>query len=67
MLSPRAIATQGVGFGARLTAVVGLWPVSVPDPQPQPGVGPGAYSLGRAVRRQSNRRDTDDDLLMLLL
>jgi hypothetical protein len=27
MLNPRAIAVQGLGYGPRLVAVAGLWPV----------------------------------------
>lgn len=33
-LNPRAIATLGIGFGAELTAYLGLWPLAelqVPD------------------------------------
>lgn len=41
-LSPRAIATLGVGFGPTLVAYLGLWPVTTTGPiLPPPAFGPG--------------------------
>jgi hypothetical protein len=40
-LSPRAIATLGVGFGAVSVAYLGLWPVSTSvEPTPEPSYRP---------------------------
>ena len=64
MLSPRAIALQGIGFRPRLVALQGLYPQ---DDVQKPDVIP--YGSGRMVypERNKRRRDRDDDVLMFLL
>lgn len=63
MLSSRAIATQGLGFGAKLTSVQGFAPAqTVVEP---PFILP---SRGAAVKpRVRRRQDRDDDVLLFLL
>lgn len=50
-LSPRAVALQGIGFGARLVALQGFLPLVVVDTKPVQGAGPektSRYSDDRA-------------------
>lgn len=49
-LSPRAIATLGIGLGARQTAYFGLWPVGVP-----PAAGTVSVRLNGAWREVTVR------------
>lgn len=63
MLSPRAIATLGVGYGARLSACLGLWP-SAERPAVIPLREDGA---GLVAARAARRRREDDDLLVMVL
>lgn len=66
MLDPRAIALQGIGFGALQTAIQGFG-TEVIAPEPIPDVIP--YGSGRMVfpERKQKRRDNDDDVLLFLL
>ena len=70
MLSPRAIAVQGIGFTPRLVSVQGLWPYEIPVVTP-PGAGsnyaPGARSRGDYRRPETTKRQRDDDDLALML
>lgn len=61
-LSPRAIATLGIGYGPRLTAALGLWPIAA-EPEPQPSAW-AAQGLG-PVRIQKRKRRQDEDILIL--
>lgn len=62
MLDPRAIATQGIGYGANLVAHIGLWPVAPPDS----GWHGGGYLRAGVVQRDLRRRRNDDDDAFLL-
>jgi hypothetical protein len=67
MLSPRAIALQGLGFGAALIAVQGLLPITAPVPQIDTSVG-GSHrhqSLG-APQWLRQAREEDEALLAML-
>ena len=58
MLSPRAIAMQGLGYGPRLVAMQGLWPVD----------SFGGLGLARQrvrVPRELMQADEDDVLLLI--
>jgi hypothetical protein len=62
-LSPRAIATLGIGYGPRPTALLGLWPTAPGEPeQPQ-----GAWTVnGLGPRRRPTRsRKRDDEAILL--
>jgi hypothetical protein len=64
MLSPRAIALQGIGFKPRLVALQGFAQfddVQKPDVIPY---APGGMVFPEKKRR---KRDRDDDVLMFLL
>ena len=66
MISARAIATLGVGYGPAQVARLGLWPQAAPSP----GVLPGGGAGGRAaapVSRGRNRRLSDEEILILTL
>ena len=63
MLSTRAIATQGLGFGPRLTAVQGLWPVESGGSAPGRR-GPRPDGMPSARRLQAI---DDEDALLLLI
>lgn len=58
-LSPRAIATLGVGFGAVSVAYLGLWPLSITPPQP-PDFGPVLVS-GSHIHIPTYRDEFRDD------
>jgi hypothetical protein len=62
-LSPRAIATQGLGFGPRLTAVQGLWSAQVASA----AVRPRRAGDGISARRLREIDDEDSLLLALTL
>lgn len=47
MLSPRAIATLGIGFGALSVAHIGLWPVDVTPVKQEQWLGGGKESKHR--------------------
>jgi hypothetical protein len=66
-LSPRAIATLGVGFGALSVAYVGLWPVSTPVDPPIPPTPPAmsAYVDASPALIASAAQD-DQDLLDIM-
>lgn len=64
MISPRAVALQGIGYRPRLVALQGFAPF---ETAPRPDVipyGPGGLVFPQKKRR---RRDKDDDVLMFLL
>lgn len=49
-LDPRAIATLGIGYGARGMATLGIWPLGTPAPQPPehyPPAAPGPFRRKR--------------------
>lgn len=64
MLSPRAIATQGLGFTSSLVAVQGLGPVGVDVLPPDPGII-GARTH-RRIRIPSFVQLVEEDELMLM-
>jgi hypothetical protein len=53
-LDPRAIATLGVGYGARLVAYLGLWPTGAEPPGPVDPGPPG--TAGGGIRRLTRKR-----------
>jgi len=57
-LSPRAIATLGVGFGAVSVAYLGLWPVGDVEP-PQPPIFSGGGRTGYAALGLGFRDDLE--------
>ena len=59
MLSPRSIAMQGLGRGARHTALQGL----VPETAAPPFVGGG----GRPMRDVRRREDEDVEVLLYIV
>lgn len=61
MLSPRAIALQGVGFGPRLAAVQGFGQISVVVQQPTQGAGAGANTWLEKTSRNSDPHAYDRD------
>jgi len=69
MLSPRAIAVQGIGFSPRLVSVQGLWPIEVPVTPPDAGsnYAPGAGRSTGYRRPEITKRQRDDDDLALVL
>lgn len=62
MLSPRAIATLGVGYGARISARLGLWPVAE-----RPSVIPLREDGGALVAARAARRRREDDALLVMV
>jgi len=60
MLSPRAIAVQGLGSGTRLVAMQGLWPAGTAV-APRPRGGRGMPDLSYARKLQIG---AEDELLM---
>ena len=63
MLSPRAIASQGLGFGQRLTAVQGLWPAQVIV---SASGGRGAGQRDALSARRLRELDEEDALVLLM-
>lgn len=63
MLSPRRIATEGMGGAIRLVAVRGLWPAGeLPEPSPESGGGSGPFRRVRLAPREE-----DETLILVLL
>jgi hypothetical protein len=62
VISTRAIATQGLGFGPRLTSVNGLWPVESGGSAPRRGPRPGEIISARRLQAI----DEEDALLLLM-
>jgi hypothetical protein len=60
VISPRAVALQGLGYGALLTAVQGLASVAVIH---QPAV----VGMSRRIEVRSRRRNDDDEILLILM
>jgi hypothetical protein len=68
-LSPRAIATLGVGFGATAVAYLGLWPIGAPVDPPVPPVPPafsGGFALPSTLGPKVLISRDDRDLLELV-
>lgn len=62
MLSPRLIATEGLGGSPRLVAVRGLWPGEEAWAGP-----PGTIVKTLAPGKRPRPRDEDEALLLLLM
>lgn len=70
MLSPRAIAVQGIGFSPRLVSVQGLWPFDIPVTPPDIGsslIGGVGGGTGRRRPEIIKRQRDDDDLALVLV
>ena len=66
MISPLAVALQGIGYSALLVAVQGFALTSEPDPTPTPS---GSYApVGGGGRRRRKRRHNlrDDEKAFIL-
>jgi hypothetical protein len=66
MLSPRAIALQGLGFGVALVAMQGLLPIPAPVSQFDTSVGGSHRHDAPAARRLAQAREEDEALLAIL-
>lgn len=61
-LNPRAVALQGIGFGARFTAVQGFTPYApLTQYEPKQGGGPGRHHFLDKTSRNSDSRAYDPD------
>lgn len=63
MINPRAVATLGLGFGARATAVLGLLDLAPVIP-PADESGGGGRWLRETIKP---RRQNDDEALLIAL
>lgn len=71
MLSPRAIATLGIGYGPALMARLGVWQTGDALPEENP-IQPGAFAplsrasspITRPFKRRSKKR-REEELLFL--
>lgn len=59
MLSPRSVATQGLGYGVNHVAMQGLWPMAAQEPAPVPSSLIGGIS-GRLPPRKAPKRGAVD-------
>lgn len=71
MLSPRTIATLGIGYGPALVARLGIWKASEEQPEENP-IQPGAFAplsrpsspITRPFKRRTKKR-REEELLFL--
>jgi len=70
MLSPRAIALQGIGFGALLVAVQGFGSVSSPPAPPPTEIttpAPQYYSASLDAMQALRRQQLEEDEVILAI